>query len=134
MTETTKKAVSDFLSKDAILAAEDLKSVVVDVPEWGGCVTVRTMTGTDRDLFEASLNSMETGPDGEEKPRRNLENFRARLCACTMVNTKGNLLFPNPEDVVKLGKKSSRALDRVMTAAQKLNGIGAKDVEDLTKN
>ena len=123
-----------LLSKEAIFAVEDLKTDVVDVPEWGGAVTVRSMTGVDRDAFEASLNETKTGTDGKETQVRNLDNFRARLCAATMINANGKLLFPNPEDVVKLGKKNSRALDRVMKAAQKLNGIGAEDVEQLTKN
>lgn len=124
-----------LLSKDAILAAEDLKTEVVEVPEWGGAVTVRSMTGVDRDAFESSINRIEKDANtGQDKQVRDLENFRARLCAATMVNAKGLLLFPNPEDVVKLGKKNSRALDRVMKVAQRLNGIGAEDVEQLIKN
>lgn len=124
-----------LLSKDAILAAEDLATEVVPVPEWGGAVTVRSMTGVDRDAFESSINRIEKDPStGQDKQVRDLDNFRARLCAATMVNANGKLLFPNPEDVVKLGKKNSKALDRVMKVAQRLNGIGAEDVEQLVKN
>lgn len=137
MTEETKPTESNspvMLSKDAILDVKDLETQIVEVPEWGGAVTVRSMTGVDRDAFESSLNETKIGSDGKEIQARNLENFRARLCAATMVNVHGKLLFPNPEDVVKLGRKSSRALDRVMKVAQKLNGIGVEDVEELTKN
>ncbi len=35
--------------------ADDLPRETVSVPEWGGEVLVRTMSGTDRDAFEASL-------------------------------------------------------------------------------
>ena len=45
----------NILSKEAILAADDLPREKVNVPEWGGEVLVRTMSGTDRDAFEASL-------------------------------------------------------------------------------
>ena len=45
----------NILSKDAILAADDLPRETVHVPEWGGDVYVRTMSGTDRDAFETSL-------------------------------------------------------------------------------
>ena len=137
MTEENKVVetpAARFLSKEMILTASDLKTEEVEVPEWGGKVQVRSMTGVDRDAFESTLNSLKTDETGKEVQVRNLENFRARLCAATMVNANGKLLFPNPEDVVKLGQKSSRALDRVMKAAQKLNGIGAEDVEALTKN
>ena len=130
----TPKAPRTLLSKDAIFAVDDLKTEVVDVPEWGGAVTIRTMTGADRDVFEASMTNTKTGEDGKPSQERNLENFRARFCAAIMVNANGKLLFPNPEDVVRLGKKSSRALDRVMKAGQKLNGVGDEDVEQLTKN
>lgn len=129
-----KADLTQLLSKDMIIAAKDIKTEVVAVPEWGGSVTVRTMTGADRDDFEASMTASKTGADGVVNQERNLSNFRARLCAMAMVNIHGKLLFPNPEDVEKLGQKSSKALDRVMKAAQKLNGIGADDVEELTKN
>ena len=50
------------LTKDQILEANDLQSESVTVPEWGGDVLVRTMTGADRDAFEASM--ITTLPDG----------------------------------------------------------------------
>jgi hypothetical protein len=50
------------LTKDEILEAADLSTKAVDVPEWGGSVNVRTMTGADRDAFENTL--VEVGKDG----------------------------------------------------------------------
>jgi len=123
-------AKTKMLSKDEILKAEDLEKEVVDVPEWGGAVTVQTMTAKARDDFESEM--LVTKADGSRD--QNLANFRARLCAKCMININGKLLFPNPEDIKKLGGKSASALDRVFATAQKLNGIGAKDVEELTKN
>ena len=43
-----------FLNREAILAAEDLPRELVEVPEWGGAVYVRALTGAERDQFEAS--------------------------------------------------------------------------------
>ena len=42
------------LTKDAILKAEDLPTEKVPVPEWGPgqSVTVRTMSGDERDRYE----------------------------------------------------------------------------------
>jgi hypothetical protein len=113
------------LTKEQILKAEDLKTEIVEVEEWGGSVNVRTMTGTERDAFEQSIV--------EGKDKTNLANIRARLCAVTIVDENGNRLF-NDEDVVELGKKSAAALDRVATVAQKLNGFRNKDIEELGKN
>lgn len=44
-----------LLSKSAILAADDLKTEDVDVPECGCTERVRAFSGRERDAFEASL-------------------------------------------------------------------------------
>ena len=112
----------NILSKDAILAADDLPRETVNVPEWGGEVLVRTMSGTDRDAFEASLL---------EKDGR-MENVRARLVALTLCDAQGDRLF-NDSEIAALGRKSARALDRVFAVAQRLNGIGVEQVDAAKK-
>ena len=117
-----------LLSKSAILAADDLKTEDVEVPEWGGIVRVRAFSGRERDAFEASLVR------GDDKDRKvDLTNMRARLVALTVIDEFGQKLFTH-DDVDLLGAKSGAALDRVFAVAQKLNGLSASDVEDLTKN
>jgi hypothetical protein len=111
-----------ILTKDAILAADDLPKERVNVPEWGGDVFVRTMTGTDRDAFEASL----IGNDGR------LENVRARLVSLTICSESGERLFSDDE-IASLGSKSAKALDRLFAVSQRLNGIGAEQVEATKK-
>ena len=112
----------NILSKDAILAADDLPRESVSVPEWGGEVLVRTMSGTDRDAFEASLL---------EKEGR-MANVRARLVALTLCDARGDRLFGDGE-IATLGRKSARALDRVFSVAQRLNGIGVDQVDAAKK-
>ena len=114
-----------LLTKKQILQADDLKRELVSVPNWGGDVYVRTMTGTERDTFEQSIV--------EGKGKVNLTNFRAKLCALTIADETGKRLFDD-KDIVELGKKSAKALDHIFGIAQKLNGIGTQDVEDLVKN
>jgi len=117
-----------LLDKQAILSASDHKTEDVDVPEWGGTVRVRTMTGRERDAFEASLAK------GEGKDRKtDLVNLRARLAGLCMVGEDGQRLFTDAE-VEALGDKTAAALDRVFSVAQRLNGMTAQDVEDLAKN
>lgn len=117
-----------LLTKSAILAADDLKTEDVEVPEWGGTVRVRAFSGRERDAFEASL----VRGDGKDR-KVDLTNMRARLVALTVVDETGQKLFTH-DDVDLLGAKSGAALDRVFAVAQKLNGLSAADVEDLTKN
>lgn len=114
-----------LLTRDEILKRDDLKSEIVEVPEWGGEVRVCTMSGTARDRFEASI----TGSNGV----MDMKNVRAKLAACTIVGDDGNLLF-NEKDIIELGNKSCAALDRIFAAAQRLNLITNSDVEALAKN
>ena len=118
-----------ILNKTQILEALDLKSEAVDVPEWNGSVLVRTMTGADRDAFEASL--IVTQLDGTRKP--NMTNMRAKLVALTVVDEAGALVF-DVTDVDRLSLKSASALERVFTVAQRINGLGAAADEVAAKN
>lgn len=117
------------LSKAEILDALDLKTEIVEVPEWGGAVTVRTMTGADRDAFEEQL--VRVGPDGKREP--DLRNMRAKLVALTVIDENGDRMF-NEDDIRALTAKSAAALARVADAAQRLNGLGADSVEEAEKN
>ena len=117
------------LSRDQILEASDLRSQLAEVPEWGGAVLVRTMTGADRDAFENSMVSVR--PDGTRE--QNLTNFRTKLVALTVVDDTGNLLF-SADDLARLAAKSALAIDRVFVVAQSINGLGAQAVETAAKN
>jgi len=117
-----------LLSKTAILAANDLKSEDIEVPEWGGAVRVRSFTGRERDAFEASMVR------GEGRDRKvDLTNMRARLVGLTVIDETGQRIFTDDE-VDLLGAKSGAALDRIFAIAQKLNGLSGADVDELSKN
>ena len=116
------------LNKEDILKAEDLATQSVNVKEWGGAVIIRTMTGAERDFFENSLFS----DKGADKAA-NIKNLRARLLSLCLVDDTGKRLFSDKE-IELLGAKSAKVLDRLYTIAAKLNAIGAKDEEELTKN
>jgi hypothetical protein len=117
-----------LLTRDTILQANDLPRELVSVPEWGGEVYVRTLTGTERDSYEAQ--SVEKRGKSYEA---NLRNLRAKLCALAMCDEQGKRLF-GEGDVEALGAKSSAALDRVFSVARRLSGLGAEDFEELAKN
>lgn len=114
-----------MLTRDQILAADDLPREQVDVPEWGGSVLVGALTGTERDAFEQSLLMA----DGKV----NLQNMRARLAACCLIDEAGQRLF-SLHDVEALGRKNAKALERVTKVAQRLNRMGDAQLEELTGN
>jgi hypothetical protein len=125
-----KFRIGDF-PKVKALRTED-----VPVPEWatedmtaeevaGLCVTVRAMTGKQRDAFEASLVS------GEGKKRKaDLVNVRAKLVAMCLVNEPGDA----PLTEFQLGALDAAGLDRVFVVCQRLAGLTPEDVEELEKN
>ena len=64
----------NILSKDAILAADDLPRETVHVPEWGGDVYVRTMSGTDRDAFTPCTHTVSRGTILQEASEVYIDN------------------------------------------------------------
>lgn len=117
-----------FLTRDQILGADDLSYRVVPVPAWGGDVRIRTLTGAERDQFEASIVQR-----NGRNIATNMRNIRAKLVALCIVDENGERIFSD-KDVEALGKKSAQALDLVFGEAQKLNGLRDEDVEELAEN
>jgi len=113
-----------MLDRDQILAAKDIKSDVVSVPEWGGEVMVYGLTLEEKDKWNNSLVV-----DG----KADMRGATAALCALSMRNEDGVALF-TIGDVEALQSKSSAAMDRVFQVAQKLSGLGVEEIEEAVKN
>lgn len=111
------------LGKAAILAADDKKMVDYDVPEWGGSVKLRVMTGTERDRFEGEFVNN----------NKSVEMVRAKLVAKCLCDDQGNRLFDEKE-IPQLGEKSAAVLDRLFSECMKLNRFTKGDVDELAKN
>ncbi|MFJ6659715.1 hypothetical protein ACIQNG_25680 [Streptomyces sp. NPDC091377] len=122
--------MTQYLSAEQILDADDLRYEDVPVPEWGGTVRVRELSGTERDKFEAEF----LGKDGRSVRTEGLEGFRARLAAASIVDEKGRRLFRSVAEAKRLGEKSAAALQRVCDVATRLSAMTEEDVQDLTGN
>ena len=116
------------LTRDTILECTDLRIEEVQVPEWGGSVFVRELTGNERDQYEASLLTLRG-----TSASLHLQNARAKLVVMSAVDEEGKRLF-SMADVAALGKKSAAALDRLATVASKLSGLSEADMSQLTAN
>jgi len=117
------------LSRDDILKAADRATEEVDVPEWGGSVLVRGLSGRERDEFEVSMSVRR---DGEYVP--DFANTRAKLVTRCVVDDDGNRVFDEYRDVEVLGEKSAAALDRVYSAAARLSGLGETAAKEAAEN
>jgi hypothetical protein len=128
------------LTRDAILAANDIRTERVPVPEWGGDVLVATICGDDRWAFEvATHNATKERANGNGHTDTPADavggdmTFVTRLVALAIVDEAGHRVFA-AADVAALGKKSGVALTRVFRVAMRLNGIGDTEVERLQGN
>lgn len=117
-----------MLTRDQIEKAEMMLPYQdVEVPEWGGTVRVRTMTGEERDAFEAEVYEV---VGDKIVPKR--ENYMAKLLVRTIVDENGKRLFGDKE-VALLGRKSAKALRRVFNVAQDVNGISKEEQDNIEK-
>ncbi|KVG31453.1 hypothetical protein WJ30_14925 [Burkholderia diffusa] len=121
--------MSTILNRAAILAANDLATVTVDVPEWGGAVIIRSMTGAQRDAYETSLMTK----DMSGRYTIDTENMRAKLVIFTAVDETGTPLF-TPDDLSALVGKNAAVIERLFVAAQRINGLSKDAVADAEKN
>ncbi len=115
------------MTGEDILKLDDLPREAITVPEWNGVAGfVRTMTGEERDAYEAEFFA-----NGEDEAI-NRANVRARLVARTFVNDAGERFFSDAQ-IKALGRKSAKALDRIFEVAQRLNRLSKADMDALVK-
>lgn len=126
MSAPTPVAGRAALDAQAILSAHDLgEPLPLHIPEWGGLVYIRQMTGLERDAFELACMA----PGGAV----DRSNLRGKLAVMTVCDIDGRLLF-RPEQAAELGAKSGRALARIWELAAPHNGITEADADELLKN
>lgn len=117
-----------LLTRDQIINAEDVHTEDVEVPEWGGAVRVRGLTGRERDEWEASIAVQRGGrmvPD--------LANMRAKLVVKCCLDDEGKRIFTDM-DFNMLGDKSGAAISRVYEVAARLSGLTEQQVEEMVED
>ena len=112
------------LSRDAILAVQDLNMKKIAVPQWGGDVYIKQLSGAEQDRYEQ---------DSFMSKDRNIINLRARLICLAVCDKEGNKLF-KPGDMDSVSKKSSGVLNILFEEILALNKITEDDLEDIAKN
>ncbi len=113
------------LSREAIFGAVDLETRPVEVPEWGGTVYVRTMSGLDRDEFESTAARLRESGDLKRLSR-------ALMVACFACDHAGARLF-TLDDLEAIAAKNGVVLGRIATAGLKLNKLDDEEVETQAK-
>ena len=130
--------MTTYLTRDAILGVQDIRTETVDVPEWGGAVLVRGMSGVERNQYELSIVQEVPSPNkrqaraGQTITKMDRTNIVSRLCTWCIVDGNGNRVF-NVNDIELLATKSAAALERVSDVAMRLSGMTDDDVEELAQ-
>lgn len=125
---TGKTTPPVLLGREAILKADDLPTEDISVPEWGGTVRVRGLSGKGRDEYWASM-TVQRG----NRQTLDVANATAKLVARCVVGEDGEPLFTQ-NDVHALGERSGAALNRVFEVASRLSGISDEDMDEAGKS
>lgn len=107
------------LTKDQILSCQDIKIEEVHVPEWGGSVHIRVLSGTDREAWETAVLE------------KKLKGYiRTNLLVRAICDATGNPIFTDA-DVEVLGRKNSKVIDQLFERIQNLNKVTKQDIDAL---
>lgn len=104
----------------------------VPLPELGGSVWVRGMTGTERDKFEALALMMRSGTDPKAAEKA-YDNYKARVLAPCIQDEGGRPLVPQGA-ASQLGDMPSVLVSRLFDVCLRLSGLGADAADDALKN
>lgn len=113
-----------MLTAEQIRASGPGQVKKVPIPEWGGEVCVRQMSGDERDTLDALLEQARAGK------RVNLRGWVAATCLC---DESGKRLFEE-HDAALLGGKNGAAIQRLFEAAIEHNKVDRKAVDEAEKN
>lgn len=109
--------------REKILAAEDIQSEMVDVPEWGCTIEVRGMNGADRSRILETAASSEDGKIGIGSM------YVETVIASAYDPDTGERIFSQADRDVLMSKSAS-AIDRIATVGMRLSAMDAKAADD----
>lgn len=114
------------LSRDAILELNDRTTKDVDVPEWGGTVTIREWGLPERAMFSEAM-------EGRGSGEKSLSDVMALCVVLSVVDGNGDRIFQE-KDVPLISRKSGKAVERIFAAATSLNRLSAREIKDVEGN
>lgn len=121
--------MGDFKTADEILAADDRKTLVVHVPEWNTDITLRELSGAQREVIEFDVLDSQGRVNTSA-----LRGMRVKLLSMSIVHHETLKPLFGKKDMELLAEKSAVVLDRLFDEAQKLSGLVAGAVEEEEKN
>lgn len=112
-----------MITREQILALDDLGTEVVNVPAWGGPVRVRGMTMRELDLYVDLVTH-----DDSAKP-----SIRARVLTWCIVDDQGRPIFQAGDELV-VERRSNKVTAPLWAAICRLSGLTEEAKADLGKD
>lgn len=113
-----------FITRDTVRAVYTaLKQEQMEIPEWGGTVFVREMTGAERSSVENRFIGKDKSMDGMRE---------SVIMMCTFDDTGGKVFHPGDEKW--LCDASADVLDRMFGKIMDMSGMGKEAAALAEKN
>jgi hypothetical protein len=117
---------SHILTADEILAAPDIEERIVDVPQWGGAVKIRSFSLKQVQDMRKASTGLNPATNRVEVDNEELE---ARMFTAGMIEPA--FTFKQYE---QLREKSIGAIQTIMQAIMEISGLTPEAVSDATKS
>lgn len=114
------------LLKEDIINRDDRTLTKINVPEWGGHIYIRPLSGIERVAYEESVAAL-------PKDEKNGIQVITRFLAMVLTDSKGDRLF-SENDHNELAKKRWDVIMRIFNKAGRINAIDEKSIDELEKN
>lgn len=103
-----------MLNRETIYQEGAPKTKEVPIPEWGGSVTIRSLSA-DEAMALAEYRGQKT--------------VVSRYIAASVIGEDGQRVFPDDDDIAKIGSLGAKGNLRLYRAIEELNGMDSEDVE-----
>lgn len=107
-----------MLTREQILKAQALKTKTINIPEWGGEISLRQMTSLDRFAFLDELEKIKETKEGRDKDLI----ASALFVVWTAVDEDGKRIFQD-SDVEALTVSNPQVIQRLVSHCGALNGF-----------
>ena len=114
--------------RDTILAIDDSTTELVDVPEWGVKVAVKSLTLAEQQQFMQSVRQRTGQPQAEYRIDR--DKFGPQLLIRTCHDPETDAPVFEAADAQRISQLSAKAVQRVLTVATRLAGLGGDEQVD----
>lgn len=127
------------IGKD-ILKRNTLKTKVIEVPEWGGTILIRELTGKEKIPIDQGAIEISQARQKGALSADTVARWQAQAVVSGWINEDGSLVL-QPSDIDELlAKKEGSVIERIAVAVRVLTGMekakedDASPKEDAKKN